>query len=75
MGKTGEIPQHCLSERVCIMACPKCLGQLIEIWHDKKADGTFRHRPKRLAVVCRPCNFDLASIKQPEGPLMEIIKK
>jgi len=60
------------SEQTSLVGCPRCKSECKEIWQTHKKNGKIRFKFKRLYVICKNerCRFDLASIKQPEGPLM-----
>lgn len=51
-----------------IIACPKCLTRMKEVWLVRKRNGTNLTKKRRKYVICpsRDCGFDLASIKKPK---------
>lgn len=65
-----EIPDICFSDRESLVLCPKCRGNCREVWLTKTISGRTRVSPKRLYVICKECNYDLASAKQPEQRLV-----
>ena len=74
MKKIDNHQDQRFSECLSMALCPKCGSEMKELWLTHTKANVERKRIKRNNVICTKCNFDLASVKQPKGRLVQRIK-